>query len=298
MDELPGVLAEDIRSRAREFFYPPRRALSLRFPRAAPLIVRAHRTLSDVRRATPTHALRRSKHRLPVLLYKHSSILRRKLGSSNPLLQERKIHNLTIALRSLDGLVIPPRKTFSFWRILGAITEKKGYTEAMLLSRGKVTEGLGGGLCQLSNLLYWIFLHAPVEIIERHHHSFDPFPDNGRTLPFGSGATIMDCILDLQATNISNQPLQLSLNLSATHLCGALYGEHTLEEKYHVVECHPFFVRVNGTVFRYNQLVREISCEGHIVQSENIATNFAPVLYEVALERIVNLGIVAPLSGM
>ncbi|MFJ8513275.1 VanW family protein [Lysinibacillus xylanilyticus] len=51
----------------------------------------------------------------------------------------------------------------------------------------KVKTGVGGGICQLANLLYWMALHTPLIVTERHHHSFDPFPDSGRTLPFGSG---------------------------------------------------------------------------------------------------------------
>lgn len=47
----------------------------------------------------------------------------------------------------------------------------------MQLSRGEVVRGVGGGLCQLANLLYWMSLHTPLEIAERHQHSFDPFPD-------------------------------------------------------------------------------------------------------------------------
>ena len=50
---------------------------------------------------------------------------------------------------------------------------------------GEVKTSIGGGICQLANLLYWMALHTPLEVIERHHHSFDPFPDSGRTLPFG-----------------------------------------------------------------------------------------------------------------
>ena len=45
----------------------------------------------------------------------------------------------------------------------------------------------GGGLCQLSNLIYWMTLHTPLTITERYRHSYDVFPDSNRTQPFGSG---------------------------------------------------------------------------------------------------------------
>jgi len=108
---------------------------------------------------------------------KHQSLLRRRLGNSDPQLQENKITNLNIACPMIDGVLIKPGETFSFWRLVGEATEQKGYAVGMQLSRGEVVRGVGGGLCQLANLLYWMALHTPLRVAERHHHSFDPFPD-------------------------------------------------------------------------------------------------------------------------
>jgi vancomycin resistance protein VanW len=44
-------------------------------------------------------------------------------------------------------------------------------------------------------------LHSPLEIKERHHHSFDPFPDENRVLPFGRGASIFYNYVDLRFIN-------------------------------------------------------------------------------------------------
>ncbi|HQU85666.1 MAG TPA: VanW family protein, partial [Pyrinomonadaceae bacterium] len=138
---------------------------------------------------------------LPFSCKKHQSLLRRRLGNSAPELQENKIQNLKIACPTIDGILIKPRQTFSFWKQLGEATAEKGYVEGMQLSRGEVVRGVGGGLCQLANLLYWMALHTPLEIVERHHHSFDPFPDENRTLPFGSGAGVFYNYIDLRFFN-------------------------------------------------------------------------------------------------
>ncbi len=122
---------------------------------------------------------------------RHQSVLRRRLGESNQNLQEQKIINLKQAVQKLNGVIIKPQHIFSLWKIVGRPRYEDGYVDGMLLSNGVVVRGLGGGLCQLSNFLYWIFLHAPTQTVERHHHSRDVFPDSGRTLPFGGGATIM-----------------------------------------------------------------------------------------------------------
>ncbi|MCK9911052.1 VanW family protein, partial [Microbacteriaceae bacterium K1510] len=80
--------------------------------------------------------------------------------------------------------------------------------------------GVGGGLCQLSNLIYWMTLHTPLTVTERYRHSYDVFPDAERTLPFGSGATCYYNYLDLQISNLTEQPFQLQIALTESHLAG------------------------------------------------------------------------------
>jgi vancomycin resistance protein VanW len=180
----------------------------------------------------------------------------------------------------LNGLIINPNKTFSFWNVVGAPTKKKGYVDGMLLSGGKVIEGLGGGLCQLSNLLYWLFLHTPVQITERKHHSIDVFPDSGRTIPFGSGATIYYNLIDLKVKNTSKFPIQLKLWLSEGQLKGQILSIKPMKEKYHLFEKMHYFIQTKNGVYRYNEIWRSILIEGKIVGEEKIITNCSPVMYE------------------
>src|SRR5262245_46670374 len=101
-------------------------------------------------------AAEKTKEDLEFPCKRHQSLLRRKLGNSDPVLQENKITNLRIACPRIDGVFIKPGETFSFWRMIGEATAEKGYAEGMQLSRGEVVRGVGGGLCQLANLLYWM----------------------------------------------------------------------------------------------------------------------------------------------
>ncbi len=224
--------------------------------------------------------------RLSCVLARHSSLLYRKLGDTDMSLQVGKVQNLMVAISKLDGLVIPPGEIFSLWHNLGSITKKKGYTEGMLLSNGKVNKGLGGGLCQLSNFLFWILLHTNVEVIERHHHSVDFFPDSGRTLPFGSGATIFHNYYDLQIKNIGVQPLQISLWLTEDCLKGQILSDRPDPKKFHVYEKDHCFLEHQGKFFRYNELHRETLVEGKVVHDEKIITNFAPVIYPISKEYV------------
>ena len=220
----------------------------------------------------------------PLLTYtltRHQSVLRRKLGDSDPRLQEQKIINIALSVNKLNGLVINPGETFSFWHVIGRPTVSRGFVGGMLLSDGKIVEGIGGGMCQMSNFLYWMFLHSDLTIIERHHHSRDVFPDSGRILPFGSGATIMYNFVDLQVKNTTRSPIQIHLWLTATHLKGQLRCDSRSDKKYHVYQKKHCFVKYEDEWYRFNEIWRDISVNGEIILQERVTCNFAPVLYQI-----------------
>lgn len=205
------------------------------------------------------------------------------MGNSDPQLQENKIKNLNIACPTIDGILIKPGQTFSFWRQIGEATADKGYFEGMQLSQGEVVRGVGGGLCQLSNLLYWMALHTSLEVVERHHHSFDPFPDDNRVLPFGSGAGVFYNYIDLRFFNPTDLTFQIRLWLTGEHLKGAIYSDREMQHSYHVFEKNHRFLQENGKNFRENEIWREVVDRrtGNRVAEEMIVKNFAEVKYEL-----------------
>ncbi|MBO4397891.1 MAG: VanW family protein, partial [Bacteroidaceae bacterium] len=107
---------------------------------------------------------------LPVLVYQHNSLIRRRLGNVNMQLQENKATNLALAVKHINGLLIKPGETFSVWKLVGRTTRKKGYKEGLTITKGQTSQGVGGGLCQLSNLIHWMVLHSELTITEHHHH--------------------------------------------------------------------------------------------------------------------------------
>ncbi len=274
-----GEILEIVRKEALEDTFR-RRAISSQYPILLPLILGVRRFLNHFKNSlNPNIARRKSDVFFNCTIARHSSPLFRKLGDSDSKLQRGKVQNLNVAIRALSGLIILPNKTFSFWSVVGATTPKNGYVNGMLLSDGKVAEGIGGGLCQLSNLLYWLFLHSPVQVVERRHHSRDVFPDNNRTMPFGTGATIFYNLIDLKVKNTSQYPLQLKLWLSGTHLKGQIVSTHFSEEKYHLKEKEHYFVQTTHGTYRYNEVWRDTLVGGRIIREEKLMTNCALVMY-------------------
>jgi vancomycin resistance protein VanW len=278
-------MIESIKKHINEYERPKRKAISSRFPILVGPAVFTKRLLRSAKNKISITKLTRQEF-FTCVIARHSSLLYRKLGDSDDELQKNKVTNLRIAIPELNGLVIPSGKTFSLWDVVGKISQKRGFVEGMLLSNGKVSKGIGGGLCQLSNFLFWILLHADIEIVERHHHSMDVFPDSGRTLPFGSGATIFDNYLDLKIKNISPNPLQIKLWLTDICLKGQILSDEPAEKKFHVVEKNHCFIKRNGKYFRYNELYRETYKDGVKMSEEKILVNFVPVVYSVTEEYI------------
>ncbi|WP_245959512.1 VanW family protein [Neobacillus piezotolerans] len=224
-----------------------------------------------------------SNETLPFPCKKHQSLLKRKLGDSDPRLQENKIVNISIASKAIDGIVIGPGETFSFWKLVGQPSAERGYIEGMLLSMGEVKTGIGGGVCQLANLLYWMALHTPLQVVERHHHSFDPFPDEGRVLPFGSGAGVFYNYVDLRFHNPTSQPFQIKVRLTDKHLKGSIHTDRQWPLAYHIEERDHKFLQKDGRNYRQNEIWRKKvdKATGSYVGEELLIRNFSEVKYEV-----------------
>lgn len=229
-----------------------------------------------------TYATTRDNVPMPHLVMTHRTPLYRKLREVDMAMQQNKVTNLSIAIKRLNGIILRPEEVFSYWRLIGHPTKRKGYVDGMILHYGKVTSGIGGGLCQLSNLIYWITLHSPLTVTERYRHSYDVFPDSKRDQPFGSGATCSYNYLDLQLTNQTEQAFQLLLYIEDDYLVGEWRSDLPTSVSYRVYEDnHHFTHEWWGGTIRHNQLFREVLTQGgQHVRNEYITENHAITMYD------------------
>ena len=253
---------------------------------------RAERRLDWLRQAGP-EADADAPAVTPHTVVRHSSPLLRKLGAVDPALQRSKVGNLRLAAATIDGRVLAPGATFSFWRCIGNPSARRGYGPGLVLVHGRMSSAVGGGLCQLANLLHWMVLHTPLVIVEHHHHGYDPFPDSGRVLPFGSGATVFYNYVDYRFHNPGPETYRIRVRLTDESLCGQVLTDRMPPLVYHVREEGHRFFRREGQVYRENRLwrVAHDRATGVQVGRELLAHNVFPVLYEPAP------GLVAPDLG-
>lgn len=232
---------------------------------------------------------KRPEQRLDHRFIKHTSKLIRKLGNSDIGLQHNKVINLRLAVAATSGIIIKPGEYFSFCKLVGKPTRTRGFVEGMELSFGEARSGIGGGICQLSNLIHWMAIHSPLVVAERANHSFDPFPDEGRILPFGSGAAIFYNYIDLVLHNPTQDSFQLVFNVAEHQLEGELLCSAPRTVKYHIYQKSHRFIRRQQRVYRQNEIWRDISTKGQdsvVLHSERLYQNDVVVKYDVEEHRV------------
>lgn len=136
-------------------------------------------------------------------------------------LYENKVHNLYCASSRISQIVIQPNETFSFWKIIGNPSEANGYRKGRNIVGGQLLEAVGGGLCQLSGIMYHTALLAGLSIEERYNHTVDIYEEEDRFTPLGSDATVVYGYKDLRIRNTLNVPLQFIFSIDNGQLhCG------------------------------------------------------------------------------
>jgi vancomycin resistance protein VanW len=205
----------------------------------------------------------------------------RRASVNDERLQAGKERNVTLAASRIDRVILQPGETFSYHRLIGWPSWIRGFRNGLELRDGKMSSGLGGGCCQISNLLYLLALRAGLEIVERHRHALDLFPDHGRTVPFGCGATVFYNSADLKFRNPHPFPVLLHLRIVE----GALHGEVRLTRdvdlQIEVYEKDHHFRREGESWYRENRIWRKSTTkDGVVLKDEEVVHNVGRCLYD------------------
>ncbi len=118
---------------------------------------------------------------------------------------------------------------FSYWRALGRPSLKKGYKKGRNLIQGKLSEDIGGGLCQLSGIIYHTSLIAGLEVLERHCHTMDIYQDHERYTPLGADATVVYGYKDLRIRNPFDFPIHFKFHIDDKSIRCKLFAQKTIQ---------------------------------------------------------------------
>ncbi len=254
-----------------------RKRITERFPWLLPLRQKQRKLFfyTKMRFDGNRYAARQSGELLPYQLFASDCPTYNTETGFDMVYQENKNFNLRLACAKLDGLVIEPGETFSFWNRVRHADRQTPYKDALAEVNGRLVTQYGGGLCQISNLLCWLFLHTPLTITERHGHAKKDFPEPPSDAPMGVDATVAEGWLDFRVRNETDLRVQLSLTLDERTIIGRVLADRSPGRTWRVVNRGLTYSRTPEGIVEEVDVVRQVydSAEGRCMAEETAYRN-------------------------
>lgn len=219
---------------------------------------------------------------LPYKLFETSCALYNRNTGFDMAYQENKVFNLMLAAKTLNGLLIRPGETFSFWRLVRYADKYTSYKDGLTVTNGKLTTAQGGGMCQMSNLLFWMFLHTPLTVTERSGHKVKEFPEPNSNEIKGVDATISEGWIDLKVQNDTDCTYQISVAFDDENIIGTvLVDKPPPRVLYKVTNGGTEYFRESSGIYEYVKVERaEIDADtGEIAGQKPLYTNKCKICY-------------------
>ncbi len=179
--------------------------------------------------------------------------------------QKDRTTNLKLAAEKINGTVLMPGETFSYNTVVGKRTIDAGYKEAQIYVSGKVVDGLGGGICQVSTTLYNAALFANLEIVERSNHQFIP-----SYVGAGRDATVVYGAIDFKFKNTRNYPIKIVCSVENGQCNFWLYG--LKEQTEYEVQVYANVISRSGTAIK-SKTYRTIKLNGQEIKTELLSAD-------------------------
>lgn len=135
--------------------------------------------------------------------------------------------NIRLSAAKINGKLLAPGEVFSFNDTVGERTKEAGYKEAHTYVAGKIVDGIGGGICQVSTTLYNAVLLSDLEVVRRSNHQFTV-----GYVPYGRDAAVSFPDLDFKFKNSTNWPLKIVCNVTSNNVINfSLVGKNDTTTK-------------------------------------------------------------------
>lgn len=196
--------------------------------------------------------------------------------------QHNKVFNLKLASRKVSKLVIHPNETFSFWKSIKNADKEIPYKDGLVVINDELTTVKGGGLCLLSNHLFWLFLHTPLTIVERHTHKVKDFPNSSGGIPDGVDATVAQGWLDLKVKNETRNAYQIELVITEDELIGRIYSDAALPYLVTIKAENERYIQKDEKILEKIDIFKQYRAEdGRILKEEFCYENCCEIGYEL-----------------
>lgn len=195
--------------------------------------------------------------------------------------QHNKVFNLKLASKKINHLLIKSGETFSFYMSVKDAEKKEKYKKGLSLVNGKIEFVEGGGMCQISNLLFQVFLNSPLTIVERHTHKIKDFPDPMEDALKGIDATLAEGFSDLKVRNDTNNTFQISITFDDEYIYGRLLTQDKIENEYKIKNENLKYIQKTDGIYEQVDIIRQEIKNSEIVKEEKLYTNVTKIGYEL-----------------
>lgn len=189
--------------------------------------------------------------------------------------QLNRSQNIKIATTKINGTVVLPGEIFSYNNTVGYRTETDGFKLAPMYIGGKLVDGIGGGVCQVSSTLYNAVLCANLEVIERKSHQFLP-----AYIEVGRDATVADGYIDFKFKNTRKYPIKIICSAQNGVVKVKIYGRKQDTEYDIKIQAVLKEVKPYKTIYEYNRNVKK---------GENIVAQKGKNGYECKVYKVISL---------
>lgn len=172
---------------------------------------------------------------------------------------QKRTTNLKLAANKINGTVLMPGETFSYNKVVGERTIAAGYQEAPIYVSGKVVDGLGGGICQITTTLYNAVVYANLDIVERSNHQFVP-----SYAPASRDATVVYGSIDFKFKNNRDYPIKIVCSVQNGIANFQIYGLKT-DNDYEVTISNRITSTTSNAI--YSEAYKILKQNGQVVSS-------------------------------
>ena len=130
-----------------------------------------------------------------------------------------RCYNIAKAADAINGVTVAVGETFSFNATVGDRTEERGYKLSKVIQDGNYTEGVGGGVCQVSTTLYNALLLADFIPKATQHSLISSYVKAGFDAMVSYGSA------DLSFTNNTDHPIYIAASVQGKSVTFTIYGE-------------------------------------------------------------------------
>lgn len=203
--------------------------------------------------------------------------------------QKNKVHNLKITSKTMNNIYIYPNETFSFCYLARNSKKYGKYKKGLILVDGKIVPRVGGGICHLSNLLYFTFLKSPLTIVERHGHKIKSFPNPDKDSLDGIDATISSGWLDLKVRNDTNQIFQIVISFDEDYMYAKILSDIKSKEVVEIKNGKPKYIKKDSKLFESVGVIKEIRDKetNKIINTKKLYDEVVEIDYEISKDIIV-----------